>query len=126
MMQMRNWFVIGAVACFIAQVSAAVPVVIKYMDKLLIWAEDVTFVLEDGSVVTSDAKQRGLARAYQRYGVAGLTETAQGVELLVPKGGLNRLDEMGRTMLAIAANYGHDIILVALLEAGANPNVRCK
>ena len=65
---------------------ATVPVSIKYTDKPLIWAEDVTFVLEDGSVVTSDAKQRGVARAYQRYGVAGLTETAQGVELLVPKG----------------------------------------
>lgn len=52
--------------------------------------------------------------------------TAQGVELLVPKGGLNRLDEMERTMLVIAASYGHDIILQALLEAGANPNVRCK
>ena len=126
MKQMRNWFVIGAVACFIAQVSAAVPVVIKYTDKPLIWAADVTFVLEDGSVVTSDAKQRGVARAYQRYGVAGLAETRDGVELLVPKGGLNRLDEHGGTMLAMAAQFGHDIILVALLEAGANPNARCK
>ena len=107
-------------------VQAAPSVSIKYTDKPLIWAGDVTFVLEDGSVVTSDAKQRGVARAYQRYGVAGLTETAQGVELLVPKGGLNRLDEMERTMLAIAASYGHDVILQALLEAGANPNVRCK
>ena len=107
-------------------VQAAPSVSIKYTDKPLIWAGDVTFVLEDGSVVTSDAKQRGVARAYQRYGVAGLTETEQGVELLVPKGGLNRLDEMERTMLAIAASYGHDIILQALLEAGANPNVRCK
>lgn len=107
-------------------VQAAPSVSIKYTDKPLIWAGDVTFVLEDGSVVTSDAKQRGVARAYQRYGVGGLTETAQGVELLVPKGGLNRLDEMERTMLAIAASYGHDVILQALLEAGANPNVRCK
>ena len=107
-------------------VQAAPSVSIKYTDKPLIWAGDVTFVLEDGSVVTSDAKQRGVARAYQRYGVGGLTETEQGVELLVPKGGLNRLDEMERTMLAIAASYGHDVILQALLEAGANPNVRCK
>lgn len=107
-------------------VQAAPSVSIKYTDKPLIWAGDVTFVLEDGTAVTSDAKQRGVARAYQRYGVGGLTETAQGVELLVPKGGLNRLDEMERTMLAIAASYGHDIILQALLEAGANPNVRCK
>lgn len=107
-------------------VQAAPSVSIKYTDKPLIWAGDVTFVLENGSVVTSDAKQHGVARAYQRYGVGGLTETAQGVELLVPKGGLNRLDEMERTMLAIAASYGHDVILQALLEAGANPNVRCK
>lgn len=107
-------------------VQAAPSVSIKYTDKPLIWAGDVTFVLEDGTAVTFDAKQRGVARAYQRYGVGGLTETAQGVELLVPKGGLNRLDEMERTMLAIAASYGHDVILQALLEAGANPNVRCK
>ena len=108
-------------------VQAAPSVSIKYTDKPLIWAGDVTFVLEDGTaVVTSDAKQRGVARAYQRYGVGGLTETEQGVELLVPKGGLNRLDERGATMLSMAARFGHDIILVALLEAGANPNVRCK
>ncbi len=107
-------------------VQAAPSVSIKYTDKPLIWAGDVTFVLEDGSVVTSDAKQRGVARAYQRYGVGGLTETEQGVELLVPKGGLNRLDERGATMLSMAARFGHDIILQALLEAGANPNVRCK
>jgi cytohesin len=29
-------------------------------------------------------------------------------------------------MLSMAARFGHDIILQALLEAGANPNVRCK
>ena len=107
-------------------VQAAPSVSIKYTDKPLIWAGDVTFVLEDGTAVAPSSAQRCMARAYQRYGVGGLTETAQGVELLVPKGGLNRLDEMERTMLAIAASYGHDVILQALLEAGANPNVRCK
>ena len=105
---------------------ATVPVSIKYTDKTLIWTGDVTFVLEDGTVASSGSKEKGVARAYQRYGVAGLTETEQGVELLVPKGGLNRLDEHGGTMLAMAAQFGHDIILVALLEAGANPNARCK
>ena len=124
MKQMMFTLIVGLGLGFAVQ--AAPSVSIKYTDKPLIWAGDVTFVLEDGSVVTSDAKQRGVARAYQRYGVGGLTETAQGVELLVPKGGLNRLDEMERTMLAIAASYGHDVILQALLEAGANPNVRCK
>lgn len=107
-------------------VQAAPSVSIKYTDKPFIWAGDVTFVLEDGTAVAPSSAQRGVARVYQRYGVAGLTETAQGVELLVPKGGLNRLDEMERTMLVIAASYGHDVILQALLEAGANPNVRCK
>lgn len=107
-------------------VQAAPSVSIKYTDKPFIWAGDVTFVLEDGTVTTSSSKEKSVARAYQRYGVAGLTETEQGVELLVPKGGLNRLDERGATMLSMAARFGHDIILVALLEAGANPNVRCK
>lgn len=104
---------------------AASPVLIKYTDQTLIWVEDVTFVLDGGTVATPDSKQLGMARVYQRYGVGGLAETSGGLELLVPKGGLDRLDEKERTMLAIAAGRGHDVILQALLEAGANPNVRC-
>lgn len=121
----KTFFALIAGFGIASSLLAAPAVSVKFTDKTFIWVEDVAFVLEDGTMATSSS-DRGVARAYQRYGVGALGETAKGFELLVPKGDLNRLDTQGHTMLAMAARFGHDAILVALLEAGANPNVRCR